>query len=132
MKIYVVLKRNYEYNDQTYDRTEGGNVVIGFKTLEKAQDYATKETVDFIRTHGLYYYYDQYFTYSESLVEIFTKYGEYPPKIDTGYNGRKLINLDYDQIESLRTSEMTDDELEIIADALQHEMFYVSEMEMGK
>lgn len=48
-KVYIVLSRDYEYNDEVYECHEGGNTVVGFEKLEMAEDKRNKLTVEFVR-----------------------------------------------------------------------------------
>lgn len=45
-KVYIVLERAYEYNDEGYDSSEGGNVVTAFDSEASAQAEVKRRTVE--------------------------------------------------------------------------------------
>jgi hypothetical protein len=50
MKVFTVLEVGFEYNDEGYDRTEGGNVVAAFSTRERAEAEAVQRTAEFLKS----------------------------------------------------------------------------------
>lgn len=59
---YIVLERSYEYNDETYDASEGGEPKVVFDTKVAAEKEAKRLNDDTWRTHEyLYEYHDRYY-----------------------------------------------------------------------
>lgn len=48
-KVFVVMQTHYEYNDEGFDRNEGGNVVIAYSEQAPAEEEALQLTVDQVR-----------------------------------------------------------------------------------
>lgn len=67
-KVYVVVKRGYEYNDQTYDMAEGGNPERAFSTHEAAQKAASEMSLEFAK-EWVSSYYSDLSAFSEELYD---------------------------------------------------------------
>lgn len=52
---YIVIERSYIYNDETYDRSEGGEPRKLFDTLEEAQKYARQLNLETFESHSHLY-----------------------------------------------------------------------------
>jgi hypothetical protein len=52
MKIYVIMKRGYEYNDEYYTETEGGDLVKGFLDKDKAQNECDRMMGEWVRNNS--------------------------------------------------------------------------------
>lgn len=125
MKVYVVLERNYEYNDETYEAFEGGNAVLAFHSRENAIDKAISLTANWLKVAGgdiLYNYEDSYFIANDKLDEVLRKYG-FDPETGFDWNG-------WNDICSKFVNDFSVEDLKIVAKNLINPMFFVEEIEL--
>jgi len=125
-KIYVVQARSYEYNDETYDTSAGGNVVHAYTSLAAAQTAQVRLTMDRLRDGGMCYLYEHYGVFDGDALDMLEKY-ELQPKGDY---------LDYDKCESIsdaiESGQITEDDLRVLARGITsgHELFFIEEVEV--
>lgn len=53
MKIYVVQRIDYDYNDEYYE-TSGASPVKAFKDKEKAKKFMDQKNIEYASKHGWY------------------------------------------------------------------------------
>ncbi len=62
-KMYVVMSRHYEYNDETYENTEGGNCLTVYNNEEDADDAARTLFFNMVKNSNDYIFeYNQWST----------------------------------------------------------------------
>ena len=136
--LYAVLERNFEYNDETYNPSEGGKPVKLFKTEEKAEAYALELTVaDFKRcfSRKSNYGYDTFIPFEASYdVEHFNLTKEVCAildKLDLHYE-----EIDYgDLSEELggklcsKLNQLSQDEINVLFSSLENPLYEVYEVE---
>lgn len=121
-KIFVVLERSYEYNDEGYEAQEGGNAIRGFARLQDAHEYSIEKTIKRLRTDcgvivGIY------------IFDVFNETG-----VDILYKNNLLEEgetyLDYDSERSF--AECSDEVLRSLVVNMNddYEIFFIQELEM--
>lgn len=73
--MYVVLARDYEYNDETYERSDGGNVVHAYSTYEAAEAARLRLTVESLKNGGMAYLAEQYDVFSGAVCDMLETFG---------------------------------------------------------
>lgn len=125
-KIYVVQARSYEYNDQTYSHSDGGNVVHAYSSLEKANEAKIIETMKSFRIGGLTYLVEQYDLFTDEAYDILEKHNLAPKSDYLGYYEAEDIT------EAIKSGKITEDELQVLAHGLMagRELFFIEEVEI--
>lgn len=120
-KIYVVMERNYEYNDETYDSSGGGNSVIAFDSKWLADYEALSQTVDLFKSRDGAY----------MLLGNYRNPWDYHVEDDITKAGFDIDNLeDYEEMENFLNYLKNADEslLYKLAGYLLEDIFYVVEV----
>lgn len=78
-KVWVIMQRSYEYNDETYDMQDGGNVVIAYSDYNKALEALEQKMIDSVRRGECHVYYgwepSSYFSDSHEFSEMLERLG---------------------------------------------------------
>ncbi len=120
MLVHVILERGYEYNDSTYDATDGGNAIHGYLKIEDAQKEVDRLSIIMAREDNLHKLYSEYDLFNEPHSEEFNQL-------------LKKYDIDCYDIESWdefdRLTEiipkMTDKEILIIVNNLRNRPYYI-------
>lgn len=125
-KIFVLQERYYEYNDETYDASDGGNAVRAYTTLQAAKDAAVKLTIKELRDGGSQYFYEKYDVFDDSALEVLQKYDLEPKSNFIRYDEAQEINA------AIQHGNFSEDELIIIAKGIEEHcsLFFVQEVEI--
>lgn len=126
MKMYVIQRRNFEYNDETYNCTDGGNAVRAYNTLEAANDAVVAMTVNELKEGRFYYYYDTSVDdFSDEAIKLFLGHGVDIERSYISYGECEDIS------DSMARGDYTDEELHIIAYGLPSwkSLYFVEEVE---
>jgi hypothetical protein len=122
-KMWVVLERKFEYNDETYDSTEGGNCIIAYKTEKEADNACERMMVESIRKGVTYMYAGcgSVFYRDPALYAVLEKYGV---DYDSLYR--------YDACEELFEKLMTapEEDLVVVVDLLVYPLYFVQDVEV--
>lgn len=62
--IYVVMRKNFEYNDEVFSTVEGGTPIIGYRKKCDAEDEAEKRSIEELAGENI-------FDYGYNIEEIF-------------------------------------------------------------
>jgi hypothetical protein len=121
-KIFVVLEQCFEYNDEGYDCTEGGNTIKGFTTREAAENFAKKKSVQALRKSSE-------IIAGQYLEDVFFLRGIEILR-ECNVIGPGETYLDHENIELLEGC--TDEVLEALSEQLKecYRLFYVEELEV--
>lgn len=126
-KIYVVQARSFEYNDETYESTGGGNVIHAYSTKEAAETAMIDETIASLRNGGLSYLAEQYDVLEDTAYDMLEKYYSLEPKAEwLGYYEAEDIS------EAIKSGKITDDHLRILATGLKPGcgLYFIEEVEI--
>ncbi len=124
-KLYVVQRRSFEYNDETYEMTEGGNVVHAYSTYDAAKNAALEMTVKSLKDGGIEYLMEHYNVFDGDVIDLFESRG-----IETSEY------LSYDEVEeinaAIKAGRYTEDQLKVIAKGITpgNELYYVEEVKV--
>jgi len=127
MKMYIVQCRHYEYNDETYEATDGGNVVHAYSTLKAAEDAAAKMTVEEFKQGRFDYFYDANTRdFSEDALRVFESHGAAPECSYFSFDDCEEISA------SMQRGHYSDEELDKIARGLPDwkALFFVEEVDV--
>ena len=120
--LYVVLERHFEYNDETYDASEGGNAIKAFNKIESAEKDVINRTVDFLLGDDIseLYNYSSIFTSDASLVL---------EKIGISFEDLE----DYDGFDRFSSviGKLDRDDIVLLAESLNTPVFFIQEVELG-
>lgn len=134
-KVWVVMRRDYEYNDETYNANEGGNNIIAFTTELDAQIDADERNINTFRKEGGYMYlgYDagDNFNETDDLVNFLETLGDTENE-DRSYSYDDLG--DYYRFEEIMDylKNATDDEIMVFVNALVNPEYYVEAVEVTR
>ena len=120
-KIYVVQSRNFEYNDETYDTSEGGNVVHAYTSQAEAHAAALRLTMDSLRDGGICYLTEKYNVFDQDALGVLEKHELQP-------NGDYLDYYEADAItHAIKSGQISEDELRILSRGINsgNELFFV-------
>ena len=124
--VYVVMRRGFEYNDETYEFINGGNCVKVYKTQVAACDTARALTREFIRINGLGVFSDQYGVFHEPDPDhpATEKY-----KLDKFFREGVLRYDDVDELDEL-IKKMDEEEISFLASLIDcdYTLFYVDKL----
>ena len=126
-KIYVVQARSFEYNDDTYDRSDGGNVVHAYSSEDAAFAALLEKTMESFRTGGMCYLAEAYNVFDDDeALDILEKHNLAPKSEYLGYYEAEDIT------DAIKSGKITEDELRILADSVRHglELFFIEEVEV--
>jgi hypothetical protein len=127
MKVHVVLERGYEYNDSTYDATDGGNAIHGYLKIEDAQKEVDRLSIILAREgnfHKLYSEYEMFDSlYNEDLNQLLTKYGIDYYDIESWYEFDRLTEI---------IPKMTDEEILVIMKQLCNKPYYIQSCDFNE
>ena len=123
-KIYVILERSYEYNDETYDAQQGGNCVIGYNTeaeADKAWEALMIKSIKDGVTY-MYYGYNSFLCNSSELVDVLNKY-------NFSYDNQD----DYETVDDFFAAikDAPDKDILVVVNHLIDPLFFVQELEMA-
>lgn len=127
MKMYVIQRRHFEYNDEGYDSSDGGNVVHAYSTLKAAEDAAVKMTVDELKDGRFDYFYDANAgDFSYDALRVLESHGIIPERSYFGYDECEEAG------EAMRRGHYSDEELDTIARGLPNwkTLYFVEEVEV--
>jgi hypothetical protein len=126
MKIWLIMKRTYEYNDETYDMTEGGNVIVSYGDRSIASIALEQKMIDSVRTGETYMYYswdhEEFFIYSEEFVKLLNGFG-YEYKDLGSYSA-------YEEIAEC-IQKASDDEIKLFVKHLVSPLYYLESTELS-
>ena len=125
-KIYVVQARSFEYNDETYDSSDGGNVIHAYSSLAAAETAKINETLNSLRNGCLSYLAEQYDVLDDAAYEMLMHYGLEPKGEWLGYYEAEDIS------EAIKSGKITNDDLRILATGLKpgRELYFIEEVEI--
>jgi hypothetical protein len=127
MKVHVVLERGYEYNDSTYDATDGGNAIHGYLKIEDAQREADRLSLILAREGNFHKLHSEYSLfnslYEKDLHKLFTKYGIDYYDIESWYEFDRLTEV---------IPKMTDEEILIIVNNLTNKPYYIQSCDFNE
>lgn len=125
-KIYVVQARSYEYNDETYETSDGGNVVHAYTSQAAAQTAQVRLTMDRLRDGGMCYLYEQYDVFDQDALGVLEKHDLQPKGDYLGYYEAKDIS------DAIKSGQITEDDLRVLARGITsgRELFFVEEVEV--
>ena len=125
-KIYVVQARSYEQNDETYDRSDGGNVVHAYSSMTAAETAMIDETIASLRNGGLSYLAEQYDVLEDTAYDMLEKYALEPKGEWLGYYEAEDIS------EAIKSGKITNDDLRILATGFKpgRELYFIEEVEI--
>jgi hypothetical protein len=125
-KIYVVQARSYEYNDETYDRSDGGNVVHAYSSEDAANAALLEKTMESFRTGGMCYLAEAYNVFDDEALDILEKHNLAPKSDYLGYYEAEDIT------DAIKSGKITEDELRILALEIKPglELFFIEEVEV--
>ncbi len=127
MKVHIVLERGYEYNDSTYDATEGGNAIHGYSNIEDAQLEVNRLSLIFARDGNLEKLHSEYEiferSYNEDLNQIFKKYSIDYDDIESWDEFDKLLNI---------MPTMTNEEILLIMNQLVNKPYYIQSCDFNE
>lgn len=69
-KIWTISSKNFEYNDETYEETGGGNVVVAYASQKAAEDKADKLNLEFMRKGCFAEYYAEDVQFNDRVVKF--------------------------------------------------------------
>ena len=119
MKIYLIMKQSYEYNDETYESVDEGNATIAFPSRDLAVKKCNELNIkSFFEDSYIYEYrnFTEIFSINVDLKIIFEKYNlDYNSYIN---NAKDFFNM------------LTKEELLIFVDRLRANMYSIEEIEM--
>jgi len=121
-KLYVVLERSYEYNDETYDASEGGNAVIAFNSKDAAEKEAVKRTADFLRGTNVDTIYNWGDIFNNTANAVLGKRGISRNDLDDHEEFEKLVGY---------TGSTDDADIVVLASALKNPVFFVESIDLG-
>lgn len=125
-KIYVVQARAYEYNDEGYDCTEGGNVVHAYTSLAAAETARIQLTMDRLRNGGMCYLTEKRVDFSDDALGVLEKH-DLQPKDDyiDYYEGEDITD-------AIKSGQITEDELRTLARGIESDyaLFFIEEVEV--
>lgn len=87
MAHYIVSKRNYEYNDEGYDRTEGGTPVYVGDTRKNAKEWMNEVLISEVKNGDLYIV-EGYYLDGNALDEYIENFGDDGLNISDGSYGK--------------------------------------------
>lgn len=121
-EIYVVLERNYEYNDESYDMSEGGNCHLAFRTYATAAAKVQDLMIESFRKEHTYMY-DRYciFNNSPEAVAVLTKYGYHTHK-KLYYNSEEFFRI---------ISQAPEEDLIVLINDLRSPLYYIETVKVG-
>lgn len=125
-KIYVVQARNYEYDDERYESTEGGNVVRAYTSLAAAETDRIQRTMNSLRDGGMSLLIERYDIFTDEALEVLEKHELQP-------SGHYLDYYEAEDIsDAIKSGQITEDELRILARGIErgHELFFIEEVEV--
>lgn len=123
MTNFIVSLINYEYNDEGYDRTDGGNPEAIFTNRSDAQDYINQNMIKSAKD-GSFEVFGGKELRGTTLEEYLSHFGEYGLSLGE-YNGVKYASLEYE----LDLSEWTDESIVKFIEILGLELYYITELE---
>lgn len=122
-KMYAVMRRGYEYNDEGYDSSEYGNIVKVYSTHAAAAKAVRDFYIQDVRKNNMYMYNTfRDMKYSVELEEVLTRMGH---KWNNDWY--------YEDMDSLFTdlSKSTEEDIMIFVDSLREPLYYIVEVEVG-
>lgn len=103
-KIYVVQARSYEYNDETYDRSDGGNVVHAYSSEDAANDAVLLKTIESFRNGGMCYLAEAYNVFDDEALDILEKHNLAPSQIISVIMKPRILPTQLSLVRLLRMS----------------------------
>ena len=128
--VYVILERNAEYNDETYELQDGGNVVVAYMTKEDADKACMKNNIENIRDHGGYQYQsynptsnmNNSFELEKILKEISDEFHSYTfEDFDDYYHFEDMMRA---------IGNLSDDKVAVLINSISEPVFYVQKVEV--
>lgn len=120
MLVHVILERGYEYNDSTYDATDGGNAIHGYLKIEDAQKEVDRLSIIMAREDNFHKLYSEYDLFNEPHSEEFNQLLK---KYDIDCYDIKSWD-EFDRLTEI-IPKMTDKEILIIVNNLRNKPYYI-------
>ena len=123
-KLYVVQSRSYEYNDETYEMSSGGNVVHAYTTLDAAKTAQEKLTIDSLRDGGLKYLAEQYDVFTDEVLDMLASYDLSPKSLYLGYYEAEDIS------DAIKAGRISDEYVKLLARGIKlgRELYFIEEV----
>lgn len=125
-KIYVIVERGYEYNDEVYSSQEGGNAVHAYSNLETATAACLERSIDMLCDNWgaecILMQYDSPFKESNEIKNICVKYN---------VDYEKLYDYEILQDLALLFKKMPRDDARIFARNLKTLPFFVQSVDLS-
>jgi len=124
--VWVIMQRSYEYNDETYDMQEGGNVVVAFDDYNKAVDALEEKMIKSVRNGECYMYYgwepSAYFSDSDAFSEMLEGYGFSFSELGNYSSFNEFVE---------KMENATDDEIKLFIEHLNEPLYYIESVKLA-
>ena len=118
-KMYVILKRSYEYNDEGYDSSDGGNIHLAFHSYEEANKELNRLLKMSLTDPNYSYLYDKWDSPFDTCYEVDVVLNKYGLESDDSWD---------EMMEKFGS--MSDEDLNTLIGRIYEPMFFIEEAEV--
>ncbi len=121
--VWVIMERSYEYNDETYEMTDGGNAIIAYNDFYAATNDLEQKMFSSIKEGKTYMYFGSYIRKSDEFCKMLERYGH------------EYGDLDYydsfEEITEIMRLNASDDDIKIFIEHLSEPLYYLEPVKLS-